>query len=117
MSGEKLEAFKPQLMRYLESWRPRFVPFFETMQIEGYTLRIKAPSEEFKLEILRNETQLLGYIVEGAAIDGVVELTITVEEMMESKRPVKLEDRITHFTQLSPTLVELTELLDMQVDG
>ncbi len=114
---KKIESFKPQLINYLNGWRPRFVPLFDIMQVDGHTIKIKSPSEDLRLDILRNETQLLGYIVDGAAIDGVIDFCITVEEVVESKRPVRLEDRITHFTQLSPTLIELTELLDMQVEG
>ncbi len=113
----KIEQHKSQILSYLEEWRPRFVPFFEVMQVEGSTIKLKVPTEELRVEILRNETQLLGYLVECAAIDGAIDIEISVDAMVESKKPVRLEDRIAHFTELNSVLIELTEQLDLQVDG
>ncbi len=114
---EKLNAIKTTFLRQLESSRPRFIAFFTEMQITGNRVAIEVPTEELKLEIRKGETQLLTQLVEMAGIDGIVELDITVKQLVKAKRPIKLEDRIAHFTKLNPAIVELTNELDMQVDG
>ncbi len=113
----KLLAANDLIVKMLKEWRPRFVQMFEAMKVEGSTISIASPSEDLKAEILRNEIELVGKIVKLAGLDGVVDLAITVDEFIESKRPVRLEDRIIHFGKLNPVLMELTEALDLQVDG
>ncbi|MFI3248849.1 MAG: DNA polymerase III subunit gamma/tau [Rikenellaceae bacterium] len=116
-SERKLNDTKVQIISYLETWRPRFKAFFETMKIEGCKISIEVPTEELSLEIRRGETELLTEVVKIAALNGVVELDVVVNEEVVVKRPIKLEDRIAHFSQLNPLIVELTKALDMQVDG
>ncbi|MFI3270345.1 MAG: DNA polymerase III subunit gamma/tau [Rikenellaceae bacterium] len=113
----KLLAAKGQIVTMLKGWRPRFLPLFELMKVAGSTISIASPSEDLKAEILRNEIELVGKIVKLAMLDGVVDLAISVDEFIESKRPVRLEDRIIHFGKVNPVLAELTEALDLQVDG
>ncbi len=114
---QKLNAAKSRIISYLESWRPRFKAFFESMRIEGCKIHIEVPTEELSLEIRRGETELLTEVVRIAEVNGIVELDVVVNETVVAKRPIKLEDRIAHFSKLNPLIVELTKALDMQVDG
>ncbi|MFI3288866.1 MAG: DNA polymerase III subunit gamma/tau [Rikenellaceae bacterium] len=114
---QKLNEAKSRIISYLEAWRPRFKAFFEGMKIEGCKIHIEVPTEELSLEIRRGETELLTEVVRIAGVNGAVELDVVVNEEVVVKRPIKLEDRIAHFSKLNPLIVELTKALDMQVDG
>ncbi len=114
---QKLNDAKVEIIRYLADWRPRFKAFFESMHIEGYRIHIEVPTEDLEMEIRRGETELLTQVIQIAKLQGVIELEVTVVEEVTIKRPIKLEDRIAHFSQLNPLIVELTKALDLQVEG
>ncbi len=113
----KIREAQGSIIGYMTTARPRFKPLFESMVVEGSTIRIESPTAELELEIRRNETELMGNIVEIAGVDGYIALSVTVNEQMRVKRPIKLEDRILHFRELNPAIVEFTEALDLQVDS
>ncbi|MFI3259036.1 MAG: DNA polymerase III subunit gamma/tau, partial [Rikenellaceae bacterium] len=72
---------------------------------------------ELRDEVRRNEIELMSYIVEMAGVDGYVELDVRVNERVEIKRLIKIEDKILHFSKLNTVIVELTEALDLQVES
>lgn len=114
----KLVAAKEGIIEFVASTRPRFKPFFEVMKFSSTSIEVVVPTQELEQEIRRNETELMSHIVELAHIDGFVELRVEVnEDEVRVKRPIKLEDRIVHFTNLNPKIIELTEALDLQVES
>ncbi len=116
-SESKLLAAKGKILRHLAEWRPRFLPFFESMVIGGNTISIVVSTSELKEEIIRNRTELLTKVVELAGVSGAVELTVEVNEEVKSIKPIKLEDRIAHIMELNPLIAELKEALDLDVEG
>lgn len=116
-SERKLNESKSQIINHIAASRPRFKAFFEGMRIEGNKISIEVPTDDLSLEIRRGETELLTEVVRLAQVNGFIELEVVVNEEVKAKRPIKLEDRIAHFTQLNPLIAELAKSLDMQVDG
>ncbi|MFI3301940.1 MAG: hypothetical protein SNH35_04285 [Rikenellaceae bacterium] len=116
-SEQKLLAAKGNVLSHIAQWRPRFLPFFESMTISGNTISIVVSTSELKDEILRNRTELLTKVVEIASVKGAVELAIEVNEAEKSIKPIKLEDRIAHIMELNPLIAELKEALDLDVEG
>ncbi len=114
---EKITAAKGEIITFLSSSRPRFVPLFEAMELTAEAIKIEVPTPELREELLRSEIEVMSRVVEIAKIDGYMELRVEVnEELQIVRRPIKIEDRIAHFTALNPTIVELTERLDLQVE-
>ncbi len=115
---QKLGEAKESILAYMSTTRPRFKPFFEVMKISSEAIELTVPTEELKTEIRRAEIDMMAKIVEIAKISGYVELRIAVnEEATKSHRPIKLEDRVAHFSTLNPLISELTKALDLQVDS
>ncbi|MFR9659665.1 MAG: DNA polymerase III subunit gamma/tau [Rikenellaceae bacterium] len=114
---EKLKGSSAKIVEYISNSRPRFRPQFELMVVEGSKIKIEVPTEELRDEVRRNEIELMSYIVEMAGVDGYVELDVRVNERVEIKRLIKIEDKILHFSKLNTVIVELTEALDLQVES
>ncbi len=113
----KLNGAKEAIMEFVLTSRPRFVTLFESMRVEANCIYLESPTEELSIELRRNETDILTKIKEIAGVRGAIVLQIDINEQIKAKRPIKLEDRIAHFTQLNPLIVEMTESLDLQIDG
>ncbi|MFI3306017.1 MAG: DNA polymerase III subunit gamma/tau [Rikenellaceae bacterium] len=112
--NDKLEA----IVNFIASTRPRFKPLFETMKITAEAIELTVPTTDVELELRRTELEIMAKIIEMADVKGFVELRITVdEEVSKSSRPLKLEDRVAHFSNLNPLIAELTKALDLQVDN
>ncbi len=114
--AEKIENHREQILAVIREQRPRFVPSFEQMQVEGHTLRIGVPSQELHDEILRNNTALLLTIARTAGIEGMIDLQVEINEEIRAARPIKLEDRVHYMMGKNPLLNELRKALDMEVE-
>ncbi len=113
----KIESARGEILNYLRGSRPRFVPLFEQMTLSQNSLSIETPTEDLRIEVLRNETEVISKVAQIAGVEGYIELVVRVNERLQPKRRlVKVEDRIAHFTKLNPAVVEMTEVLDLQVD-
>lgn len=113
---EKLELSRSQILALIQRHRPRFVAAFELMTFSGNTISVTVPTTELRDEILRSQTAMLMRIAELAGIIGPIGLNITVNEQVQSVRPIKLEDRVKHMTEKNPLLAELRKALDLEVE-
>lgn len=116
-SEPKLNAARAEVIKFVSATRPRFATPFESMVIAGNTIKIEVPSAELEQEVRRAELDMLTKIKEIAAVDGVLELSVVVNEEIRAKRPIKVEERREHFLNLNSEVAELTKMLDLHIEG
>ena len=115
-SESKIEACRTAVIDTILQERPRFVVAFETMVVQGHTIKVEVPSQTLYEEIMRSKTELLLAIARTAGVTGSLELEVKVNEQVRATRPIKLEDRIQHMTEKNPLLLELKKELDMEYE-
>ena len=112
----KLECAREKILNLIRERRPRFVPAFELMRVQGNMISLSVPTSELREEILRSKTGMLMRIAELAGITGAIELEVVVNEEIRATRPIKLEDRVKHMTEKNPLIAELRQALDLEVE-
>ena len=113
----KLERAREKILNLIRERRPRFVPAFELMRVQGNTISLSVPTSELREEILRSKTGMLMRIAELAGITGAIELeVVVVNEEIRAARPIKLEDRVKYMTEKNPLIAELRKALDLEVE-
>ena len=112
----KLERAREKILNLTRERRPRFVPAFELMRVQGNTISLSVPTSELREEILRSKTGMLMRIAELAGITGAIELEVVVNEEIRAARPIKLEDRVKYMTEKNPLIAELRKALDLEVE-
>ena len=112
----KLECAREKILNLIRERRPRFVPAFELMRVQGNMISLSVPTSELREEILRSKTGMLMRIAELAGITGAIELEVVVNEEIRAARPIKLEDRVKHMTEKNPLIAELRQALDLEVE-
>ena len=112
----KLERAREKILNLIRERRPRFVPAFELMRVQGNTISLSVPTSELREEILRSKTGMLMRIAELAGITGAIELEVVVNEEIRAARPIKLEDRVKYMTEKNPLIAELRKALDVEVE-
>lgn len=112
----KLRVAREAILDRIRERRPRFVPTFERMRIEGNRIAVDVPSQELHDEIRRNQTALLLMVARLSGVEGVIELDVAINEEIRAARPIKLEDRVRYLSEKNPLLVELRQALDMEVE-
>ena len=112
----KLERAREKILNLIRERRPRFVPAFELMRVQGNTISLSVPTSELREEILRSKTGVLMRIAELAGITGAIELEVVVNEEIRAARPIKLEDRVKYMTEKNPLIAELRKALDLEVE-
>ena len=115
-SESKIEACRAAVIKAVLQERPRFVVAFETMVVQGHTIKVEVPSQTLYEEIMRSKTELLMVIARTAGVAGSLELEVKVNEQVKIARPIKLEDRIQHMNEKNPLLAELKKALDMEYE-
>ena len=112
----KLERAREKILNLIRERRPRFVPAFELMRVQGNTISLSVPTSELREEMLRSKTGMLMRIAELAGITGAIELEVVVNEEIRAARPIKLEDRVKYMTEKNPLIAELRKALDLEVE-
>ena len=112
----KLERAREKILNLIRERRPRFVPAFELMRVQGNTISLSVPTSELREEILRSKTGMLMRIAELAGVTGAIELEVVVNEEIRAARPIKLEDRVKYMTEKNPLIAELRKALDLEVE-
>ena len=110
------EMIREKILNLIRERRPRFVPAFELMRVQGNTISLSVPTSELREEILRSKTGMLMRIAELAGITGAIELEVVVNEEIRAARPIKLEDRVKYMTEKNPLIAELRKALDLEVE-
>ncbi|WP_290541296.1 DNA polymerase III subunit gamma/tau [Alistipes sp.] len=113
---QKLESAREKILNLIRERRPRFVPAFELMKVQGNTISLSVPTNELCEEMLRSKTGMLMRIAELAGITGAIELEVVVNEQIRAARPIKLEDRVKYMTEKNPLIAELRKALDLEVE-
>lgn len=114
--AEKLEKARQPILDLIRQKRPRFVPAFEQMTLRDNIIALSVPTTELREEILRNKTAMLLRIASLAAVEGLIELEVTVDEQIRAARPIRLEDRVKYITEKNPLVTELRKALDLEVE-
>ena len=112
----KLNENRQKIVDDILQERPRFVVAFESMRIEGHTIKLEVPSQTLYEEIMRSKTEILMQMARAAGVEGMLEMDITINEEIKATRPIKLEDRIKFMTEKNPLLLELKKALDMEYE-
>ena len=112
----KLNENRQKIVEDILQERPRFVVAFESMQIEGHTIKLEVPSQTLYEEIMRSKTEILMQMARAAGVEGMLEMDISINEEIKASRPIKLEDRIKFMTEKNPLLLELKKALDMEYE-
>ncbi len=112
----KLNENRQKIVDDILQERPRFVVAFESMRIEGHTIKLEVPSQTLYEEIMRSKTEILMQMARAAGVEGMLEMDITINEEIKASRPIKLEDRIKFMTEKNPLLLELKKALDMEYE-
>ena len=115
-SEQKIEERRRAVIEAILAERPRFVVAFETMAVQGHTIKVEVPSHTLYEEIMRSKTEILLTIARTAGVDGTLDLEVKVNEQIRAARPIKLEDRIKHMTEKNPMVLELKKALDMEYE-
>ena len=110
------EMIREKILNLIRERRPRFVPAFGLMRVQGNTISLSVPTSELREEILRSKTGMLMRIAELAGITGAIELEVVVNEEIRAARPIKLEDRVKYMTEKNPLIAELRKALDLEVE-
>ncbi|MFI3291914.1 MAG: hypothetical protein SNG27_00345 [Rikenellaceae bacterium] len=117
LAEQKVMRAKGAILEFLNQWRPRFIAVFEPMAFRENAIYIVVPTPELRDEIERNKTEFLTRVIEIAGVKGTIGLEVEVNEAEQSRKPIKLEDRIAFIMELNPLIVDLREALDLDVEG
>ena len=82
---QKLRIAQQSILNWIKAERPRFYPAFERMELRFNGLAISVPSKELHDEIVRNKTALLTQIARMGAIEGGLELEVTINEEIRAQ--------------------------------
>ena len=115
-SEQKITERRGAVIEAILRERPRFVVAFEKMRVADHTITVEVPSQTLYEEIMRSKTEVLLIIARTAGITGSLELEVKVNELIKASRPIKLEDRIKHMTEMNPLVLELKKELDMEYE-
>ena len=112
----KLNENRQKIVDDILQERPRFVVAFESMQIEGHTIKLEVPSQTLYEEIMRSKTEILMQIAQTAGVTGMLELDIKINEQIKASRPITLEDRLKHLITRNERLVEMLDILGLDAE-
>ena len=112
----KLERAREKILNLIRERRPRFVPAFELMRVQGNTISLSVPTSELREEILRSKTGMLMRIAELAGITGAIELEVVVNEEIRAARPLNLEVPVKYMTEKNPLIAELRKAWELEVE-
>jgi DNA polymerase-3 subunit gamma/tau len=113
---EKIERHREKFLERLTRERPRIGVAFETMEVAANALTVRVASKTLHDEILRFRTETLHLLSAVAGVHGPIELTVVIDESVKPTRPIRLEDKIRHLSELNPEFNTLRRTLDLEVE-
>ena len=113
---EKIERHREKFLERLTRERPRIGVAFETMEVEANALKVRVASKTLRDEILRWRTETLHLLAAVAGVHGPIELEVIIDETVKPTRPIRLEDKIKHLSDLNPEFNTLRRTLEMEIE-
>jgi DNA polymerase-3 subunit gamma/tau len=111
---EKIERHREKFMARLASGSPRIAAVYETMEVEGNTLKVRVVSEGLREDVLRDKTETMRLLATVAGVHGPIELTVTVDESVRPAKPIRIEDKIRHMADLNPGFNTLRRTFELE---
>jgi DNA polymerase-3 subunit gamma/tau len=113
---DKIEHHREKFLERLTRERPRIGVAFETMEVSGNALKVRVASKTLHDEILRFRTETLQLLAAVAGVHGPIELEVVIDETVKPARPIRLEDKVRHLSDLNPEFNTLRKTLDMEIE-
>jgi DNA polymerase-3 subunit gamma/tau len=113
---EKIARHKDKFLAKLAAKSPRIAAVYETMEAEGNTVRVRDVSEGLREDVLRDRTETLRLLATVAGVHGPVELEVTVDESVRPAKPIRIEDKIRHMSDLNPEFNTLRKTLELEIE-
>jgi DNA polymerase-3 subunit gamma/tau len=116
-AAEKIERHREKFLERLTRERPRIGVAFETMEV-GPTgaLTVRVASKTLHDEILRFRTETLHLLTAVAGIHGPIELEVIIDDSVKPSRPIRIEDKIRHLSDLNSEFDTLRKVFELEVD-
>ncbi len=113
---EKIERMREKFIGKLAQERPRIGVVYETMEVEGNTVRVKVASKTLHDEVQRHRTETLQLLATVAGVYGPIELEVVVDETMKAAKPIRIEDKIKYMSDHNPAFNDLRRTLEMEIE-
>ncbi|MDR2911735.1 MAG: DNA polymerase III subunit gamma/tau [Alistipes sp.] len=113
---DKIERHREKFLELLARERPRIGVAFETMETTDNALTVRVASQTLHDEILRFRTETLQLLATVAGVHGPIELEVVIDNTVKPARPIRLEDKVKHLTDLNPEFTTLRKTLEMEIE-
>ncbi len=113
---EKIERMREKFLGKLAQERPRIGVVYETMEVEGNTVRVKVASKTLHDEVMRHRTETLQLLAAVAGVYGPMELEVGIDETMKAAKPIRLEDKVRYMADHNPAFSDLRRTLEMEIE-
>lgn len=86
---------------------PRFNVAFQKVQISGNTVTVEAPTQGVMADLNESESELCDIMARTAGVEGLIKLSVFLNEVEVKLMPVKIEDRFKYIEDIDPEKVKL----------
>ena len=116
MCAEKITAAQDKIIESLLTTRPRLGRAFESMTVEGNTVRTTVASQALCDEIMLEKSELQKLFASMSGVTGLIEIEVEVNERIKVSRPITLEDRLKHLIGRNERLTEMISALGLDAE-
>ena len=116
MCAEKITAAQDKIIESLLTTRPRLGRAFESMTVEGNTVRTTVASQALCDEIMLEKSELQKLFASMSGVTGLIEIEVEVNERIKVSRPITLEDRLKHLIGRNERLTEMISELGLDAE-
>ena len=116
MCAEKITAAQDKIVESLLATRPRLGRAFESMTVEGNTVRTTVASQALCDEIMLEKSELQKLFASMSGVTGLIEIEVEVNERIKVSRPITLEDRLKHLIGRNERLTEMISALGLDAE-
>ena len=116
MCAEKITAAQDKIVESLLATRPRLGRAFESMTVEGNTVRTTVASQALCDEIMLEKSELQKLFASMSGVTGLIEIEVEVNERIKVSRPITLEDRLKHLIGRNERLTEMISVLGLDAE-
>lgn len=115
-SQAKINVVKESFLAKIDGRWPRIAVALAGMVVSGNKISVTVPTPALSEEIMRNRSDILYMLAEMAGVNGMLELSVQVEEKAGPRRPIKAEDRARFLTEQNPVIDLLKKKLDLDLE-
>lgn len=113
---QKIEAGRERFLAELQKSRPRFANAFVFMEACGNKVRLPVTSGALKEEIERERIEILTLLKDVCAIDGYVDMELSLSEQEGSMRPVTDQEKMAYLSGINPKLADMCRKLQLDFE-